>query len=438
MIGTDSISAQQARAVIRSLSRGTTIPEGVRLINVGHERWFAAQRELLAEIAEDGHSDTKFVRGAYGSGKSHFLSFVQESAREEGWATSHVECKADGVQIDRFETLYPQIARKMRLPSSDSNAEALSPMVQLLENWTASILQKCNIKTGVLFRPLDADQKIQSYLDAQFGRGNLAPDFVRAVTVFARARVAGDAQTTHRVAEWLSGWQAGFEIPEAYSMRSGVNARLRKPYVLKPIGKANSVDALQAILWLVRATGYCGLVLCIDEVEELSKLGSKRRQDQALQALREFVDHCGGDGGFRHLCMYLAATPEMFESEQYFPRYDALATRIQAVGPEINWRAPIVDLDRTPLDSEQLKAMATRICEIHRIAYGPAQLSETLMAGLADRIAQSRLRIAKPRHLARVAVDLLERNRDGAAPITVEAIETAISAAARSISLEGV
>src|SRR5690242_21290691 len=57
---------------------------------------------------------------------------------------------------------------------------------------------------------------------------------------------------------------------------------------------------------------------------ELAKLGNRKRQDQALQALREYVDHAGGDGGYSRLCMYLAATPEMFESEHYFPRYDAL------------------------------------------------------------------------------------------------------------------
>src|SRR5258706_11220027 len=92
-----------ARALIRSLTRGTAIAQGVRYIHVGHSNWLAAQHELLAEIGEDGHSDTKFVRGAYGAGKSHFLSVVQDQARANGWWTSHIECKVDKVQIDRFE-----------------------------------------------------------------------------------------------------------------------------------------------------------------------------------------------------------------------------------------------------------------------------------------------------------------------------------------------
>src|SRR5690606_4173478 len=87
-----------ARALVRSLTRGTAISQGVRYIHVGHDQWLVAQHELLEEVGDDGHSETKFVRGAYGAGKSHFLSVVQDRAREAGWMTSHIECKVDKVQ----------------------------------------------------------------------------------------------------------------------------------------------------------------------------------------------------------------------------------------------------------------------------------------------------------------------------------------------------
>src|SRR3954471_19669997 len=102
-----------ARAIVRSLNRGTTVSRGVRHIHVGHAKWLAAQEEMFAEVSDDGHSETKFVRGAYGAGKSHFLAVIQDRARESGWMTSHVECKVDGVQIDRFETLYPKVVEKL-------------------------------------------------------------------------------------------------------------------------------------------------------------------------------------------------------------------------------------------------------------------------------------------------------------------------------------
>lgn len=192
---------------------------------------------------------------------------------------------------------------------------------------------------------------------------------------------------------------------------------------LRPIGKGTAQEAMRSLLWLIKSAGYAGLVLCIDEIEELAKLGNRRRQDQALQALREFVDHAGGEGGFSNLCLYLAATPEMFEGREYFPRYDALATRIQALSPDLNWRAPVIDLDKTPLDNDQMAEVATRIREVHRAAYGdgPAkEFSADLIRQLVTELTKSRFRIAKPRLLARVVIDELERARqrgDGYMPM---------------------
>jgi hypothetical protein len=415
------LSSSSAKAIVRSLVRGTTIAEGVRFIHVGHEKWTAAQRELLLEIADDGHSDTKFVRGAYGAGKSHFLSVIQDIARNLGWVTSHVECKVDGVQIDRFETLYPQIVSKIALPegteaTADPAAASTNRLRLLLERWAHGQLKKLGIRDGVVSRPFDADARLYIHLEATLLRTNLSPDFIRAGCAFSRAQIARDFDTMRTVSDWCGGLSEKAHIPRRYLERPVMGKDSPGYVTLRPIGKGTAVDAMRGLLWLIRSAGFTGLVLCIDEIEELAKLGSRKRQDQALQALREYVDHAGGDGGFQNLCMYLAATPEMFEGEDYFPRYDALATRIQSVGPEINWRGPIIDLDRTPLDKRQLEQMAVRICKIHEAAYGTRGedgLSRKNAETIADTVSEARFRIAKPRLLARVVVDLLERRRQG-------------------------
>jgi hypothetical protein len=227
-----------------------------------------------------------------------------------------------------------------------------------------------------------------------------------------------DYEVAYSIGNWVGGLSEKLEIPRRYLQKPTLSKDTGEVVALKPIRKGTAVDAMRGVLWLVRAAGYKGLVLCIDEVEELAKLGSKKRQDQALQALREYVDHAGGEGGFSNFCMYLAATPEMFVGENYFPRYDALATRIQPVGSEINWRAPIVDLDRTPLDNSQLLQMANKICGVHRKAYAlglESGLPKQIALEIAKKVSESRFRVAKPRLLARVVVDLLERRRLGTA-----------------------
>ena len=413
--------APLARALIRSLTRGTAIAHGVRYIHVGHEKWLTAQQELLREVAEDGHSETKFVRGTYGAGKSHFLSVVQDRARDQGWMTSHIECKSDRVQIDRFETLYPSIVAK--LLSTDilttraamTEGETLDSVRFLLERWTRQQLRRAGVKDDGINRPFDADNRIYSQLQKGLLQSSLSTEFTRALAGFARASLTDDFDTTSAICRWLRGAEERVHIPAAYLQKPVSATPDRTATVqLRPIGKGTAHDVMRGLLWLIRSAGYEGLVLCIDEVEEIAKLGTRKRQDQALQALREYVDHAGGEGGYMNLCMYLAATPEMFEGENYFPRYDALATRIQALSPELNWRAPVIDLDRTPLTSPQMREMAMRIWDAHRAAYGQLETQEftpDFVKRLVEGLVNTRFRIAKPRLLARVLVDELERAR---------------------------
>ena len=404
-----------AKALVRSLMKGTAIPQGVRFIHVGHSNWLHAQDELLDEVADDGFADTKFVRGSYGSGKSHFLAVVQDHARERNWATTHVECRQDGVQLDRCETLYPQIASKLAFPDTSTDAESyLNPIVVLLEKWAAPLLRKAGVSKESIYRPFDVDSRLFNELSDSLFRTNLPPDFVRALTAFVRASAANDRDTTRTIALWVGGCSESVRIPEGYFQRPAGMRRSSSTALLRQIGKGTAREALRGLLWLIRAAGYSGLVLCIDEIEELAKLGTRRRQDQALQLLRECVDNASSDVGFRHLCMYLAATPAMFDSPDHFPRYDALATRIQPIGQEISWRAPVIDLDRTPLEPLELQEMGAKILLVYQAAYSAEvtqSFSEVWVRELVTHVTATRFRIAKPRLLTRFLVEELEQAR---------------------------
>jgi P-loop Domain of unknown function (DUF2791) len=445
------IAPNIARRMIRSLTRGTTVADGARYIHVGHESWIGAQRELFDEIADDGGSETKFVRGAYGSGKSHFLVVIQDIARDNGWATSHVECKVDGVQIDRFETLYPKLVKHLRThnlgeyPELTSDDLEIDPIRALLDEWSNTLLHAVGIRKDAISRPFDAVNRIYERLEQGLVRSNLPSDFTKALASYVRATEAADAETKNAVVDWMKGGHQLVHLPKHYLGRPvpGQSSKGRDRFELRPLGAGTAAEALRGLLWLIRNAGHPGLILCIDEVEELSKLPTRKRRDQALQALREHVDNAGGESGYRRLCLYLAATPPMFDNPEYFPRYDALQTRIAPVSEEINWRAPVIDLDRTPLDLLQMKEVARRIRDVHRAAYGlaaAATLSEAATDPFVDEVARSRFRIAKPRLLARVVVDELERARQGlsagkayATPVDLAEI---VSRAAERISKE--
>ena len=418
------IEPKLARGLIRSLTRGTALPRGAALIHVGHREWLAAQSEILEEIAEDGYSDTKFVRGAYGAGKSHFLSVVQEMARREGWVTSHIECHFDQVEIDRFETLYPALVKKLAASDfsavwGDSEATAIAPVHTLLKKWTDRQLSAVGLRADSRTRPFDADTRLFDHLAKRLLRGAVPTNFARALTTQALASFAGDLDTTNSVCNWLSGAKDTISLPAQYLRREAraigkPDSRTAKALELRPINAGTVQEAMHGLLWLIKDAGYAGLVLCIDEVEELARLSSRKRQDRALQALREYVDHAGGDDSHRWLCMYLAATPEMFDNEQYFPRYDALASRIQAVTDAVNWRAPVIDLDRTPLSAVELLAMATKIRDLYKAGYSAAAVNlvtDKFVSDLVSEVVRTKVRMARPRLLCRIIVDELDRAR---------------------------
>jgi hypothetical protein len=440
------LTAALARALIRSLSRGTAVAEGARFIHVGQRNWLDAQLEMLAEVAEDEHSETKFVRGAYGAGKSHFLSVVQDYARECNWVTSHVECKFDRVEIDRFETLYPKITEKLLiadLATVDTTAGSnpgIDPVRHLIDRWARTVLRKAGFREDALTRPFDADQRVYGYFQQRLLRSTLPIQFVQALMGFTRAALAGDHDATAAVCSWLKGSPDSLTLAAAYLANPKTLSGTPKPTVIRPIGKSTVHDVMRGLLWLIRDAGYAGLVLCIDEVEELARLPTQKRQDQALQALREFVDHAGGEGGYRSLCMYLAATPEMFESARYFLRYDALATRIQAFGSRSNLRGPIVDLERTPLNRAEMIEVARAVKRVHATAYGPpsgAGMTEAFMNEVIDSVLANRHRLAKPRLLARVLVDELERMRSEGKAYRPTADMPALTASAAAAVIEG-
>ena len=410
-----TLSPSNARTLIKSLAKGTTIADGASHLHVGHREWIAAQEELLRELKEDGGSETKFVRGVYGAGKSHFLYVIEDRARRAGWLTAHVECKADGVQMDRFETLYPAICRRLRI-GSDGCEDGTEPIRAVLDQWWVNLCKGAGVRRSGGTAGLDAGFRIYGQLERRLLGANVPTTFQKALTAWAMAGSVPRDDIKRAVVEWIRGSEGGVRIEERF-LRQTLAARqpgATRWFDLKPLGKGNAREALRGLLWLIRDAGYRGLVLSVDEVEELAQLPQRKRRDQALQALREHVDDAGSEYGYQGLCLYLAATPEMFENPEFFPRYDALQTRIQPVGREISWRGPVIDLDRTALSGSEMIDVAVRLREIYGIAYGEKAVrgfTDTVLSELVADVCGKSLTVARPRRLVRFVLDKMERGR---------------------------
>jgi hypothetical protein len=290
----------------------------------------------------------------------------------------------------------------------------------LLDKWAKLMMAKAGYSSGPVRRTMEVDERLCNLLQKHVMETNLLGDFRRVLFAYARATLLGNAGIRNELSEWFRGDERRVTIPinliqsQPPGGAIGGASRSVPTLTVAPIGRATSLEALRGVLWLLRTSGFSGLVLCIDEIEEIAKLSPKKRQDQSFQTLREFVDNSDGALGIRHLCTYFAATPEMFESEHYFRRYDALATRIEPVGKEINWRSPVVDLDRTPLTASQYGQISRKVRDIHGVAYewDPTKLvTDDALNSIVGSVLRARYRIARPRLLCRVMVDELERAR---------------------------
>src|SRR5439155_10042287 len=176
----------------------------------------------------------------------------------------------------------------------------------LLDKWASLMMAKAGYSPGPVRRTMEVDERLCNLLQKQVMETNLLGDFRRALFAYARATLLSNTAIRNELTEWLRGEERRVMIPtnliqpQSAGTVPGVGARHLSTSTLPPIGRATSLEAFRGILWLLRASGFSGLVLCIDEIEEIAKLSPKKRQDQSFQTLREFVDNSDGALGIRH------------------------------------------------------------------------------------------------------------------------------------------
>jgi hypothetical protein len=126
--------------------------------------------------------------------------------------------------------------------------------------------------------------------------------------------------------------------------------------------------------------------------------------------------------------IYVAGTPEMYQSEKGFPEYDALRSRLANAtiftDPNlIDWRGVIVDLTRTPLPHDILMKLAGRVIDLHAVArdWDPREhFTPDVIKELVASVESQAVEVTKPRLLASCAATLLEiveQNRDQAVAV---------------------
>jgi hypothetical protein len=190
-------------------------------------------------------------------------------------------------------------------------------------------------------------------------------------------------------------------------------------------------ELLRVYALLVRMASHKGMMIAVDEVE-LIATSSLSRRNHAFQALRSLIDNSDPRRIPPSTCVFLAATPMMFQDQKMFPSCKALQDRIERVSVSnsnsVNYRATIIDLDQTPLSEKELLGLAEAILDLtEKAGLDIDSRVRSMLPDVISIIVRGGYSIARPRLLCKCVIDLVDGEFDG--PIATLIAKKALSLA---------
>ena len=401
---TPELTRPDAIKLLDALRSGSAPAKLARHLFVGQRAWFDKALLLMDLVAECEHFNVRFVRARYGGGKTHFIRCLESDAKDRNWVTAYVLLKKGEVELDKFHTVVKETAVKMQLPDGRRG------LYELLTTALKGIARDHGYTQ-------DGNVTVKIREEACQGAGDfcqrngLGLHFTLALQMTMKGLLENDSPLVRQFANWLGGGTDTIIVsPQDIPGSSESCAAATR---IKPLGAGDGEQLIRLLALLVRKAGYKGLLLAIDEIELIIRQAGNAREN-SFQTLRSFVDQNDEDLLPPATCLFLAATPEMFENPEMFPSYKALQDRIEALpsltgGQKINFNAPVVNLDATELGKKDLKSLAEKITAVFcQTGEEVPDDLDTKTDAVIDAIAKNTYVIARPRLLCRCMVDLLE------------------------------
>lgn len=349
----------EVQRVIESLRLGIP-PDGyVRYFTVGRISEIA---ELTARLQQE-KSGALLLKANYGSGKSHLLRFIRETALKENFAVSTVTLDAkSAVRFNRMDQILGAIWRGLEIPA-EPGARGVRPFFDF-------VCQQAHESKGTAGKQW---QQITNNGQWNFSKVIESPAIFIALRAWASGRCKKDL-----VQDW-SFQQGTYKatnlyhdlvdvINRSYRYELAVNCRSNwRAYTTKTLifsfqsqGYVQCWAALRDIHTLARASGLRGLIVLFDEFEDvLSNITNIAHQEAAFQNLFDFFADQQVNG-----MSFFAITPEFVDKckerlsnkgrwDYSYSQFDHLPT-----------------FEMSPLERHHLQELARKIRELHGIAYG--------------------------------------------------------------------
>lgn len=343
---TTPLSLRDTRHIFEKLSSGAVPERGLDSYAVGIDRDL---REIDRQLrfVTDNEGQIKFLRGGYGCGKTFMARLSVERAQQQhNFVTSFVVVSPNDLKFHRFDEVYNKVV--MGLSTSSCPRQALG---DILDRWIGA-LEDSLIDAGVDENAEDFDKKVADKMHEQLIAaldGAAPPDFTQVLQTVFELKQRGELAEANQLLSWLAG---STNVSAAAKKRAGIKGE---------ISSRDAMDYLRGVLSIVKAAGYAGMLIVIDEAETILRMRSDSRH-KSLNGIRQILDAAGQ---YKGLLWLFTGTPDFFESRQGVAGLQALHDRIrfETEGDFATRKQPQLQLK--PFDLERLVKVAKRLRELY-------------------------------------------------------------------------
>jgi hypothetical protein len=201
-------------------------------------------------------------------------------------------------------------------------------------------------------------------------RGEAPADFIRVVQTIFDLKQQGEVADAGALTSWLCG-------------SGNVAASAKKAAQVKgDIGSRDALHYLRGVLEIVKAAGYEGLLIVIDEAETILRMRKDSRH-KSLNGIRQIAD---ASSSYPGLLWLFTGTPEFFDTRQGVKGLAPLHDRIgfRSSGEFASMRQAQLQLE--PFKEDRLKALALRLRELFPAKNGRERVLEKISEEFIDRL----------------------------------------------------
>lgn len=334
--------------VFEQLRKGLVPERGMESFAVGIEAQRGEVHRQL-DMAASGEGSIKFLRGGYGCGKTFMARLAVLDAQTKGFATSFVVVSDNDLKFHRFDEVYKKVLSELSTSSCPRGA-----LGDVLDRWIGRV-EEALIEGGADEDADDFDARVRARLHEDLmarTRGHAPQDFVRVIQTIFDLKQAGDVSEAGALISWISG---SGKVAAAAKKRAQVKG---------DIGSSDALEYLRGVLEIVKAAGYTGMLIVIDEAETILRMRKDSRH-KSLNGIRQIADAAGA---FPGLLWMFTGTPEFFDERRGVAGLAPLHDRIRFLerGDTASLRQPQLKL--RPFDAKRLRAVALRLRELFPIA----------------------------------------------------------------------